>query len=79
MESGTSLRSATFRMVGLVLGGTLGFVGLLCGVMLVVSLAGGGSSSSPTLTTTSPTLGPSDAPPAAPSTAPRAKKPGSSI
>lgn len=33
MESGISLRSATLRMVGLVLGGTLGFVGLLCGLM----------------------------------------------
>jgi hypothetical protein len=66
-------------MVGLVLGGTLGFVGLLCGVMLVVSLAVGGSGPSPTLTTTSPTLGPSDAPQPAPSGAARVKKPGSSI
>lgn len=74
MDSEPSLRGKTLRHIAVVLGSTLAFVGLLCGIMLVVSLATSkkdGTSSSST-TQVEPTA-PSSASPDL--KAPKAKKP----
>ncbi len=47
MDSEPSLRGTTLRHVAVVLGGTLAFLGLLCGIMLVVSVATSKKESSP--------------------------------
>lgn len=62
MNPETSLRSATLRAIAFLLGGSLAFVGLLCGALLLVSVAVSGktdSSATPAaVETASPSLSP---------------------
>ena len=65
MNPEPSLRSATLRAIAFLLGGSLAFVGLLCGAILLVSLSVSGSSSqseSATPTSVDPSPGQPDSP-----------------
>ena len=80
MNTETSLRSSTLRAVAFLLGGSLAFVGLLCGALVLVSAAVGGSSkSTPTSVDTAQTPGVSPAPTSDVGAKPTMKKSGTSI
>ncbi len=82
MNTETSLRSSTLRAVAFLLGGSLAFVGLLCGALVLVSAAVGGPSSKSTPTSVDSAQTPALAP-AGPSDVrgakPTMKKSGTSI